>query len=135
MSLRDLEIRKYTAPIEKELNKQKEKNGLQKNEIKLLREALREAIGGLKVFPNAYPNGEWKMRLHEEDCVGTRLLPEERDESDVCRCDGDHDAAYILECIEKAERLVSPKKDLKPIREEATDAELAESLAKIEKMS
>lgn len=134
MSLRDLEIRKYTAPIEKELNKQKEKNGLLKKEIKLLREALREAVGGLKVFPNAYPNGEWKMRLHEEGCVGTRLLPEERDGSDECKCDGDHDAQYILDSIAQAERLVTPKKDLKPIKMEASDAELAESLERISRI-
>ncbi len=134
MSLRDLEIKKYTQPIEKELNKQKEKNGLQKKEIKLLREALRECIGGLKVYPNAYPNNEWKMRLHEQGCVGTQLLPEERDVGDVCNCDGDHDAAYIEECIAQAERLVTPKKNLKPIKEEATDAELKSTLDRINRI-
>lgn len=40
MSLEDLEIRKHTAPLEKELNHQKDKNGLLKKEIADLKKEL-----------------------------------------------------------------------------------------------
>lgn len=94
MSLHDLEIRKYTAPIEKELNKQKDKNGILKSENKKLREAL-------NFFINGYPDKQWMKLLHEEGCPGATWLPDERDELDPCKCDGDYQTEQVLEALKR----------------------------------
>ena len=89
MSLHDLEIRKHTAPIQKELDKQKDKNGILKAENKKLYRALMFFIEG-------YPDNEWKKLLHTEGCPGA-----EQDEEGPCRCDGDYEVEQVLEVLKR----------------------------------
>jgi hypothetical protein len=44
-------------------------------------------------------DGQWKHQLHEEGCIGARELPEERDGSEECRCDGDDLVEQVLEAL------------------------------------
>lgn len=83
MSLRDLEIRMHTQPIQAELDKQKDKNGILKKKNKQLLRAL-------KFFIDGYPNDEWTKHLHEEGCPGATWRKNERDVEDQCKCDGDY---------------------------------------------
>jgi hypothetical protein len=76
---------------------------------------MREA---LEAFTKGYPDHEWRGLLHEQGCVGVRMLPNERSEDEKCKCDGDYltgivDAALssdagkaLLERLKKLEAAV-----------------------------
>lgn len=59
MSLEALEIQRHTQPIEKELNHQKEKNGLLKKENKKLRDAAKALTAAVERLAHAHlPEGD-----------------------------------------------------------------------------
>lgn len=55
----------------------------------------------LLLFVDGYAEGRWEKMLHEEGCVGTRLLKSERHpgEGEVCTCDGDYAAALVKRAL------------------------------------
>lgn len=72
MSLTELEIRQHTAPIEKELNHQKEKNGRLKKEKKELYRALKNLIERLNfVHESQEYKSVWEVnQLHSGQYTG-----------------------------------------------------------------